>query len=65
MADLGWSVGDKWVLTDSESCQGTASRRGLGRTRHIETKRLWLQEVVDCRRVLLGRVEGIDNPGDR
>ncbi len=60
MADLGWSVSDKEVLTDSNA----ATRRGLGPTRHIDVKRLWLQEVVETRGVHLGRVEGKKNPGD-
>ena len=64
MADLGWAVSDKVVLTDSNAARGMASRRGLGRTRHIDVKRLWLQEVVETRGVHLGRVDGKKNPGD-
>ena len=56
-------MSDKEVLTDSNAARGMASRRGLGRTRHIDVKRLWLQEVVETRGVHLVRVDG-KNPGD-
>ena len=49
MADLGWKVEVKDVFTDSKAARAMASRRGLGRTRHIEVRRLWLQEVVETR----------------
>ena len=41
--DLGWKVDEKKVFTDSNAARSMASRRGLGRTRHIDVKRLWLQ----------------------
>jgi hypothetical protein len=63
MADLGWAASDKEVLTDSTAARGMASRRGLGRTRHIDVKRLWLQEVVETRGFHLVRVDGKKNPG--
>ena len=64
MADMGREVEAKEVFTDSNSARAMASRRGLGRTRHIEVKRLWLQEVVEGRKVRLGRVDGKSNPAD-
>ena len=32
------------VLTDSSSAKAFASRRGLGRMKHIQTRFLWIQE---------------------
>ena len=34
------------IKTDSSACIGMASRLGVGRVRHIETRVLWLQEVI-------------------
>ena len=42
MVDLGWSPSVNEVLTDSNAARAMASRRGLGKTRHIEVRRLWL-----------------------
>ena len=64
MADLGWSPSVKEVLTDSNAARAMASRRDLGKTRHIEVRRLWLQEAVESRDVRMGRVEGKENPAD-
>ena len=50
--------------TDSSSAKSFASRRGLGRARHVETRRLWLQEAVADRRVLVSKVSGIRNPAN-
>ena len=50
--------------TDSSSAKSFASRRGLGRARHVETRRLWRQEAVADRRVLVNRVSGIRNPAN-
>ena len=32
------------IRTDSSAAKGIASRRGLGKTRHIDTQFLWVQE---------------------
>ncbi len=64
MADLGWAVSDKEVLTDFNAARVMASRRGLGRDRHIDVERLWLQEVVETRGIHLGRADGKKNLGD-
>ena len=34
------------VLTDSSAAKRIASRRGLGKVRHIEVNQLWVQEKV-------------------
>ena len=64
MVDLGWSPSVKEVLTDSNAARAMASRRGLGKTRHIEVRRLWLQEAIEARSVQMGRVEGKENLAD-
>ena len=45
MADLGVSTQVR-VWTDSNAVKATASRRGLGKTRHVELKYLRLQDVT-------------------
>ena len=40
------------VLTDASAAKGIASRRGVGRVRHIEVNQLWLQD-----KVLSGEIE--------
>ena len=64
MQDLGWPVESKRVLTDSDACRGMTSRRGVGKTRHIELRRLWLQEAVESRCLTLGRIDGLKNPSN-
>ena len=50
--------------TDSSAAKSFASRRGLGRARHIQTRCLWLQKAVADRRVLVRKVAGTANPAD-
>ena len=35
------------IQTDSSACTGMASMNGVGRVRHLETRALWLQDVID------------------
>ena len=52
MTDLGLSAQVR-VWTDSNAAKAIASRRGLGKTRHVE---FWMQETTDSRRVKMRRV---------
>ena len=52
------------LSTDSSAAKSFASRRGLGRMRHVETRHLWLQEEVLARRVVVAKVRGEGNPAD-
>ena len=47
------------VATDSSAAKSFASRRGLGRMRHVEVRWLWLQAEV-----AIGRVKVLKSPGD-
>ena len=62
-SDLGISVKID-VLTDSSAAKGTASRKGLGKVRHIETNQLWIQEKVSNGTIKLHKVLGTDNIAD-
>ena len=57
MMDLGVSAQVR-VWTDSNAAKAIASRKGLGKTRHVELKFLWLQEVTKSGRVKMRRVPG-------
>ncbi len=50
--------------TDSSAAKSFASRRGLGKARHVQTRSLWLQQAVAERRVLVRKVAGTANPAD-
>jgi hypothetical protein len=52
------------LYADASAARAFASRRGVGKMRHLETRHLWLQSRVASREVVLGRVAGEDNPAD-
>ena len=63
LQDLGISL-PIVLYTDSSAAKGIASRRGLGKVRHIELSELWLQDQV-ARGLIDGRkIKGEDNISD-
>ena len=52
------------VLTDSSVAKSFVATRGLGKMRHLEVKLLWLQEVVQSGRLVVGKVKGTTNIAD-
>ena len=64
LKEMGVETGIVMISTDSSSAKSLASRRGLGKMRHIEVKDLWLQEAVCRGRVKLQKVDGVKNPAD-
>ena len=63
MADLGWTLKVR-LHVDSSAAKPVASRVGLGRTRHIEVRYLWLQEAVRKRKLEIRKIRGELNPAD-
>ena len=63
MADLGFRM-DLAILTDASAAKGIASRRGLGKTRHVAVHYLWVQEKVRRGDLVISKVWGGDNPAD-
>merc|ERR1711873_117941 len=63
LADLGINLTIN-LNTDSSAAKGIASRRGLGKVRHIELCELWLQDQVARGRIALPKVSGMDNFSD-
>ena len=64
LREMGVDVSIVVISTDSASAKSFASKRGLGKMRHIEVKDLWLQEAVCRGRVKLAKIEGTKNPAD-
>jgi hypothetical protein len=64
LKEMGVEVGILVISTDSSSAKSFASRRGLGKMRHIEVKDLWLQEAVCCGRLKPQKIDGVMNPAD-
>ena len=63
LRDSGVNIGVA-ILTDSSAAKGIASRRGLGKVRHIELAQLWLQDQVARGRVRIEKLRGEDNFAD-
>ena len=63
MKDLGWDVtGEVWG--DASAALGIINRRGLGKTRHIDTGLLWSQQSAAERQLKFSKALGTNNPAD-
>ena len=63
MRDLGYSCRGQ-VYGDASAALGITNRKGLGRTRHIDTGLLWIQETAAEKRLSFDKVLGLVNPAD-
>ena len=63
LADLGVDLRVR-LRTDASAAKGIASRRGLGKIRHIEVNQLWLQEKVNAGDIEVMKVKGDGNLAD-
>ena len=61
--DLGWEL-ELRLFVDSSAAKAIASRKGLGKVRHIEVRHLWLQQAVRDKKLVLRKVLGKENPSD-
>ena len=52
------------ILVDANAAKGIASRRGVGRVRHLHVATLWLQEAVAQKRLLIVKQKGTENVAD-
>ena len=64
MSDLGCPYVTIMLNTDSSAAKGIASRRGVGKIKHLATRTLWVQEHVASGRVRLKKILGTENPAD-
>ena len=63
MRDLGLELG-LVVESDSSAAKSFASRKGLGKQRHVQTRFLWLQQVVGDERVVIRKIGTASNVSD-
>ncbi len=63
MKDFGYFM-DGEVYGDASAALGIIHRKGLGRTRHIDTGLLWIQQTAAEKRLKYLNVLGKDNPVD-
>ena len=63
LRDIGYEMKVE-VRVDSSAAKAIASRLGLGRTRHLEVRFLWVQEAVRRGRLRIKKVLGKTNPAD-
>ena len=63
MGDLGLKTGIT-IKTDASAAKGIATRKGLGKVRHLDCTDLWIQDAIRSGRIALAKVPGADNPAD-
>ncbi|CAK0906520.1 unnamed protein product [Prorocentrum cordatum] len=60
-----WQVPSKVkVVSDSSAARGFASRRGVGKLKHVQTRYLWVQERIVMQHLELGKIGTADNRSD-
>ena len=52
------------VFTDSKAGKAMASRKGVGKVRHLEVADLWIQDAVRLGKIKLEKVDGLKNMAD-
>ena len=52
------------IRVDATVSKAIASRRGVGRVRHLHTQVLWVQEAVARRELTIVKVPGVENSAD-
>ena len=60
LGDLGVDLQIR-IRTDASAAKGIATRRGLGKVRHIEVNQLWLQKKVSRGEIHVMKVKGEGN----
>ena len=63
MNDLNVTCGIK-VLTDATTGKSIASRRGLGKVRHVDVGNLWIQQKVADEIIDIQKIKNFNNPSD-
>jgi hypothetical protein len=61
--DLGVDLGVD-LYCDASAGRSMAFRKGLGKVRHMDTKFLWIQDLVKADRLRVHKVKGTANPAD-
>ena len=61
--DLGQEIGVD-LYCDASAGRSMAFRKGLGKVRHMDTKFLWIQDLVKTGRIKVLKIKGTQNPAD-
>jgi hypothetical protein len=61
--DLGHELGVD-LYSDASAGRSMSFRKGLGKVRHMDTKFLWIQDLVKTDRLKVLKVKGTRNPAD-
>ena len=64
MNEMGVKIGIR-LKTDASAAKGIATRRGMGKVRHIEVNQLWLQEHVARGNIKVAKTDGVKNIVDQ
>jgi len=64
LAEIGENDVKVRLLCDSSSAILLMNKVGPGRLRHVETRKLWLQQEVESKRITIDHVPGVDNVAD-
>ena len=63
MKDFGYEIKGE-ILGDASAALSIIHRKGSGRTRHIDTGLLWIQQTAAEKRLEYSKVLGTINPAD-
>ena len=63
MEDMGIKL-SAILYTDSSAAKGMMTKRGLGRTKHVDLRYMWVQDIARERRLEIIKITGIDNCAD-
>ena len=63
LSDLGEECSLR-IFLDSSAAIGICRRTGVGKIRHLDTRLLWIQELVRDGRLDVSKVPGVENPAD-
>ena len=63
LKDLGVELGLR-IFTDATTGKSLASRRGLGKARHIAVNELWLQSHIRNKSITIVKIKNKFNPSD-
>ena len=61
---MGVRIGIR-LKTDASAAKGIATRRGMGKVRHIEVNQLWLQADVARGDIKVEKINGVKNIADK
>ena len=65
LRDFNISVDNRiHIGTDSTAAKGIACRRGLGKIRHLDVSKLWIQDKVLTGEMIVRKVRGESNISD-